>query len=331
MRVTYLENSEFHLWDDFVEKSPQGFIFDYSWWANILTRGDFRICAVFDDDNIIVAGIVLTFFDKGNIVMPILTQSMGILFEDMSKRNNMRLQKQMTKQKEYTNLIWDFIVKDLNKMSVQFNWHYDYWSPLYWKGCEQTTKYTYVISYDDYIPEEEFKRFSKGHKWILNKVEKKSNLKVMETDDVNEYLQESLKTYKRQGTKRGYTDEIVTMLYSELKKRNMARIFKCVDEEGRIHGITFFIYDKREVYYWLGASDSELRESGGHTYLVWFAIQYFADKVKTFNFGGSMIEAVEKNFKNFSSVPKPYYLITYNRNPKLTSAKKLAKLILGKE
>lgn len=328
MNVKYLEKEEYQQWDEFVNTSPQGFIFDYSWWADILTEGDFKICAILDDDNAIVAGVVLPFLGRGKVSMPILTQSMGILFEDFSKQNNIRLQKQMTKQKEYTNTIWDYIEKDVKSFALQFNYHYDYWSPLYWKGCEQTTKYTYVIDYSDYIPAEEFKRFSKGHKWILNRVEKKSDLKVLETDHVDEYLRESLKTYERQGTKRAYSDEVVKSLCEELKKRNMMKIFKCVDPQDRIHGIAIFIYDHREVYYWLGASDAELRESGGHTYLVWHAIQYFADKVSAFNFGGSMIEAVEKNFRNFSSVPKSYYHISYDSKPILAQTKRLIRLIL---
>ena len=330
MEVKYLEQEDYLRWDEFVDRSPQGFIFDYSWWNRILTKNDFKICALFDDDGIIVAGIVLPFFKEGNIHMPILTQSLGILFEDMSKRNNMRLQKQMTTQKEYTNAIWSFMENDIKSFSLQFNYNYDYWSPLFWKGCQQTTRYTYVIDYSGYVPSEEFKRFSKGHKWILNKVEKKSDLKVVETDNVDEYLMESTKTYERQGTKRIYSDEIVKELFAELKQRDMAKIFKCVDSEERIHGITFFIYNEKEAYYWLGASDAELRESGGHTYLVWYAIQYFADKVRTFNFGGSMIEAVERNFKNFSSLPKPYYVISYQKNPTLALAKQLISHILGR-
>lgn len=328
--VKYLTEEEYQKWDEFVDSSPQGFIFDYSWWTAILTENDFKICALFDDDDIIVAGIILPFFSKGHIHMPILTQSQGILFEDMSKRNNMRLQKQMTTQKEYTNAIWSFIEIDIKSLNLQFNYNYDYWSPLFWKGCQQTTRYTYIIDYSGYVPSEEFKRFSKGHKWILNKVEKKSDLKVVETENVDEYLRESTKTYERQGSKRLYSDKIVKELYKELKQRGMAKIFKCVDPEGRIHGITFFIYNKKEVYYWLGASDAELRESGGHTYLVWYGIQYFADKVKTFNFGGSMIEAVERNFKNFSSLPKPYYVISYHKNPTLALAKSLVARLLGR-
>ena len=183
MIVRYLLEDDYETWNHFVEQSPQGFIWDYSWWLEIVTDGDYKICALFDDDNLIVAGISLPFFSTGTIRQPLLTQSLGMLYEDMSKRNNMRLQKQLTNQKEYSNQIIDFILNDFKRFSICFNYNYDYWLPLYWKVFKQTTRYTYVIDYSNYVLEEEFKRFSKGHKWVLNKVEKKSDLKVIKVDD----------------------------------------------------------------------------------------------------------------------------------------------------
>lgn len=321
MEVKYLLEEDFEKWNEFVDSSPQGYIWDYTWWVNILTDGDFRVCAVMDDDNIIVAGVILPFFSSRKIRNTIVTQSQGFLFEDFSLRNNMRLQKQLTTQKEYSNLLFDYIVNDIKDFSMKFFYEYTYWLPLYWKGCKQTTMYTYVIDYENYIPAEEFKRFSKGHKWVLNKVEKKSDLKVYETNDVEEYLAESEKTYIRQGVKRPYTSELIRRLHKEIQAHNVGKIFKIVDSQGKIHGIEYHLYNKKESYYWLGASDESLRNSGGHTYLTWYAIQYFADKVKRFNFGGSMIEAVEKNFRNFSSEPKQYFLISYHKNPKLFTIK----------
>ena len=323
MEVKYLCEEEFEKWNEFVDRSPQGYIWDYTWWVNVLADGDFRVCVVLDDDNIIVAGVILPFFSTKKVHNTTLTQSQGFLYEDFSKRNNMRLQKQLTTQKEYCNLLFDYIIKDIDDFTMRFFYEFKYWLPLYWKGCTQTTWYTYVIDYSNYIPDEEFKRFSKGHKWILNKVEKKSDLKVYETTDIEEYLNESEKTYIRQGVKRPYTAELIRKLHNEIQKHNMGKIFKIVDSNNVIHGIEYHLYNKKESYYWLGASDEELRNSGGHTYLTWYAIQYFADKVERFNFGGSMIEAVEKNFRNFSSEPKQYFYIKYYKHPNMHILKEM--------
>ena len=310
MNVRYLTLEDYPQWDKFVTTSPQGYIWDFSWWVDMMTKGDFKICALYDSDNLIVAGIVLPFFSTKRITSVNLTQSQGLLFEDFSLRNNKRLLKQLTNQKEYTKEIFDFIEKDFVSFDVNFHYMYDYWLPLFWRGYQQTTKYTYVIDYDNYVLEEEFKRFSKGHKWALNKVEKKSDLKVFETEDIEEYLRESHKTYERQGTKRPYTDEEIRKIHEEVSKRGMGKMLKIQDPEGRIHAIAYYLYTEKEVYYWLGASDAELRDSGGHTYLTWYAIKYFSDKVRFFNFGGSMIEYVERNFRNFSATPRQYFNIS---------------------
>lgn len=75
MIVRYLLEDDYETWNHFVEQSPQGFIWDYSWWLEIVTDGDYKICALFDDDNLIVAGISLPFFSTGTIRQPLLTQS----------------------------------------------------------------------------------------------------------------------------------------------------------------------------------------------------------------------------------------------------------------
>ncbi len=331
MKIKYLIENEFPMWNKFVDESPQGFIWDYTWWLDIITNSDFRICALFDDDNLILAGIALPYYSTGRVLQPQLTQSLGILFEDMNKRNNMRLQKQLTNQKEYSYQLFDFIVNDLSSFSLNFNYNYDYWLPLYWKGCTQTTRYTYIIDYSNYILDEEFKRFSKGHKWILNRVEKKSDLKVVQTDDLEEYLSESDKTYQRQGVKKPYSNELIRKIHMELMKRGMGTIFKIADSENNTHAIAYYLHNDKEAYYWLGASDENLRESGGHTYLTWYAIQYFSSKVRYFNFGGSMLEQVERNFRNFSASPRQYFVIQYIKNPFIKQLKGVLKLLIGRK
>lgn len=330
MIVRYLSEADYNIWNRFVDESPQGYIWDYSWWLEIVTNSDFQICALFDDDNLIVAGLALPYFSTRCIYQPPLTQSIGILYENMERNNNIRLQKQLTKQKEYSNQIIDFILKDIKKFSVQFNYNYDYWLPLYWKGFKQTTRYTYVIDYSQYILDEEFKRFSKGHKWILNKVEKKSDLRVVKIEDIEEYLAESDKTYRRQGIKKPYSNELVRLLYKELKEREMGTILKIVDSINQTHAIAVYLHNNKEVYYWLGASDERLRESGGHTYLTWYAIRYFSDKVRFFNFGGSMLEQVERNFRNFSATPRQYFTIQYGFDTLWQLSKNVIKKLIGR-
>jgi hypothetical protein len=307
MSARILRNDEYELWDSFVDKSPQGFLFCKTWWLKSLTKDDFKICVIFEGDEII-AGLILPFISTKRIIQTQLTQSLGILFTDLSL-NNMRLQKQLTKQKELTNLLILESEKYFKYFKIQFNYNYNFWLPLYWKNYNQTTKYTYIIDYAKYNPDIEFSRLSKGHKWIINQVKNRKELTIVETTDIIEFYKEAEKTYIRQKKVIGYTFETLLQLHNELSVRNNSKIFKIVDEFNNIHAMEYFIYDHNEAYYWLGASDEKYRNSGGHTYLTWYAINYFKNKVSFFNFGGSMLEQVEKNFRNFSAEPVQYFEI----------------------
>lgn len=49
MIVRYLSEDDYEVWNHFVDQSPQGFLWDYSWWLDAITDSDFKICALFDN------------------------------------------------------------------------------------------------------------------------------------------------------------------------------------------------------------------------------------------------------------------------------------------
>ncbi len=73
------------LWDAFVDRSPQGSVFCYSWWLGAITKGNFRILAVFRNDEI-VAGIPLAYY-LGKINEPPLTRTLGPVFTSQGPRS----------------------------------------------------------------------------------------------------------------------------------------------------------------------------------------------------------------------------------------------------
>lgn len=306
MIVRFLEDDEFVWWDSFVDKSTQGFLFSKSWWLNIGTKSDFKIC-ICEGDGEILAGLPLPFFSTGNIKMTPLTQSLGLLFYHKA---DIKLQKRLTNEKEYTNLIWDFIKDNINNFIINFHYTYNYWSPLYWSKFNQTTRYTYLINYETFNLKIHFSSLSKGHKWTINKINKSNSLHVLEMNDVDLFYNFMCKTYQRQNLSISYSFDYFNTIHKEILKNDSGIMFQALDDEGNIHAVCYIIYNHKEAYYFLGGSDVEYRNSGAHTMLIWNSIVHFQDKVKIFNFGGSMIEEVDKNFRNFSAVPNPYYVIT---------------------
>lgn len=313
MEVKFLDNKEFEEWNKFVDLSPQGFIFSKSYWLEVVCNSDFKIC-VLKNENEIFAGMVLPFYSSKKIRMPIITQTLGILFKEM---NEMKKQKQLTNQKEYTNLLMEFILKNkkIERIDLNYSYKYNYWLPLFWKKFKQTTRYTYLINYKEIDLKEEFTKFSKGHKWTLKKIEKNKNLLIEETNDITDIYNVLMKTYERQKKKIGYNKKILGEIFEKLIKRQEIKAFRICNKENKItQAVVIYIYNKKEVYYWLGGSDPDYRDEGVHTYLIWYGISYFSDKVDIFNFGGSMLENVEKNFKNFGGTPTQYYNIFWYKN-----------------
>lgn len=303
--VRFLTPEEYPAWDNFVDQTDQGSLFSKSWWLAVTTKNSFRIC-VAEGDGEIFAGLPLPYYDTRHIRMPRLSQSGGILFRE---KKDTKLQKKLTNQKEYTNLIFEFIRDQIKTFDISFNHNYAYWSPLFWLGFKQTTKYTYLIDYKDFDATGHFVSLSKGHKWVVNKAARNESLSIKEISDLDVFYHEAKKTYARKNLNIGYSLEELAQLDLVLKEQNARKIFIVTDDENNIHAVNYFIYDKNEVYYWLGASDEQHRSSGGHTYLIWHAIKYFSDKTERFNFGGSMMEDVDKNFRNFGATPAPYYRI----------------------
>lgn len=330
MKVKFLKESEYIKWDEFVDASPQGFIFSKSYWLKIITKNDFKIC-VLENENEIFAGLPLPNFSQNKITNILFTQSLGILYRDMI---GIKRQKILTNEKEYTKKIIEFLREKtkIKEINLNFSPKYEYWLPLYWEGFKQTTRYTYYIDYTKVNLEEEFTKFSKGHKWTLNKVEKNKDILIEETEDLDMVYSILEKTYERQGKKIGYSKEMLKNIYNVLREKNEIKIFKIFNKKDeKVHATTIFIYDKKEVYYCLGGSDIEYRKEGTHTYLIWYAINYFSKITKKFNFGGSMLEEVEKNFRNFNGELTPYFNIYWSRNWSVFYLKRLVKLFLRKE
>lgn len=83
------------------------------------------------------------------------------------------------------------------------------------------------------------------------------------------------------------------------------RMLFAVDEAGRRHAATYTIWDQHTAYYLLGGSDPKLRQSGGHTFALWETILRASEHVDTFDFEGSNVRPIEKNFRAFGGRQTP--------------------------
>jgi len=321
MPVEFLQKSSKDKWNSFVDKSPQGSIFCYYEWLEFSTYDDFEIL-VYVENNNIIAGMPLPFYSTNRIRLPALTQKMGVLFEDFS---HLKYVKKLEKEKEIIYGFLDVLESNKKSYNMNFDWHFDNWLPFYWKGYEQTSRYTYVIEFSEKNPDLVWQDMDHSIRKSIRKAHKNS-LDICETFDIEEFYEINKYTFKRQNLKIPYSFNYVQNLYNTFKEN--IRMFKAVDNNNNTHAINFYIKDNKTAYYLMSGSDINYRASGAQNFIQWEAIKYYCDKVKYFDFEGSMIESIESNFRKFGAVQKQYFNI-YNKSI-LRKLKDIVKIILNR-
>jgi len=117
-------------------------------------------------------------------------------------------------------------------------------------------------------------------------------------------------TLKKQDAEISYSFEHFNKLYNSAYNHNAGRTIYAVDSDNNIHAGLFVLWDKNSAYDLISTIDPDYRNSGGATLLVQEIIKFLSPKTDRFDFEGSMIENVEKSFRQFGAKQKPYFDIT---------------------
>ncbi len=306
IQIVKLRKEEFEEWNRFVDLSPQGDVFCYSWWLDAVTKSRFIIYAVRSGDEI-VAGMPLALDRNGKVNEPHLTRTLGVLYKP---QQSLPEHKQISNQRKWVEALLTCINPD---NTVQFCTHSEFkdWLPLRWIGFKQTTRYTYIIRYDGLSSDSLWLKLNGGRKNSITRAVKRG-IRVKETDDLKSFYDLVHSTYQRQGMKFWLSLEELACLDDAIMKNGRRVILAAIDELNVLHAAIYVIcFRNRSAFNLLSGSNPEYRSLGGHTLVLWEAIRYFMDKVEFFNFGGSNIERIEEHFRGFGGKMIPYFHI-YN-------------------
>ena len=285
-------------------------IFSQSWWLDSVCGTDNWDVCLIEKGGKIVASMPYYKTKKfmlNMIFMPKLTQTMGpyILYPKG--------------QKYYKKLSWDKdiinkLLRQLPKYDYFFqNLHYSItnWLPFYWNGYKQTIRYTYII--ENITVEDLEKKFETD---IRRRRRKATNIgvEVYESDDIKKFYELNEMTFIRQGKEMPYSFKFIESLYNNCKENNACKIFFAKDKDGIIIAGNFLIYDKNTVYYLMGGINPKYKDLGGMDVVQFESIKFALKSGRKFDFEGSMIESIEKYFRSFGAIQKPYSQITKSRN-----------------
>lgn len=279
-------------------------VFLYDWWLDAVCNDDWDVALV-KPDNEILAFMpfhfknVLTFRIS---ILPQLTQFLGPWINypaDLKESNKAEYEKRMMNE---------LIVQlpDYDHFEQNFHFSVENWLPFYWKNYEQTTRYTYIIE-DIAHTERIFNNFTPSKRKNINKATELVEIRFdMSADDFFEHHKNSL---EKQGQKILYSKELFKKIYAKAYEHRAGKTIYAVDRNGIIHSALFVVWSKYSAYDLISSIDPDHKNSEASSLLVWEMIKFLSGKTHRFDFEGSMIEPVEKSFRQFGTVQKAYFNI----------------------
>ncbi len=280
-------------------------LFSKDWWLDaVCGKDNWNVALSLQNDAIIGALPYYTEKKRGftYMTMPTLTQHLGVWITyppEQTATNKLSFEKDVL-----TELIEQLPKADLYCQNLYYT--LTNWLPFYWKGFEQTTRYTYVLE-DLSDPEKLLTSFKSNIRTDIKKAQK--TVTVQESDDLEAFYKINSMTFKRQNISMGHSFELLQRIDRACAERSARKIFFAKDAEGRTHAAVYLVWDSESAYYLLSGGDPELRNSGATSLLLWHAIQYASKVTKRFDFEGSMIEPVERFFRAFGGTQSPYLQI----------------------
>jgi len=281
-------------------------IFSKDWWLDAAT-GENNWSVVIIEENGRIVGALPYCSEKKYwfrlIRMPKLTQKLGPWIkypEGIKYYDKLSLEKR----------VMIAIIDNLPKFDW-FEQNFDYtitnWLPFYWKGFNQTTRYTYVIE-DLSDLDSVFENFEHSKRKNIKRAEKIITVKY--DLPAKEFYDNHKMTLSKEGKRIVYSYELFKRIHKACYNQDCGKTIYGVDKNDKIHSALFVIWDKNSAYDLISTIDPDFRNSGSASLLIREIMKYVSQKTKKFDFEGSMIEPVEQSFRRFGGVQKPYLRIS---------------------
>ena len=280
-------------------------VFSRDWWLDVVCGANNWEVILVKENNQIQAALPYYLLRPHIIFMPFYTQTMGIWFAPHSDDT-----KHISVQ-EHRQSICNKIIEQIKPYkSFWQNFHYDFtdWLPFYWSGYKQTTRYTYLLKNlknSDYL----WDNMSQQTRRNIKKATERFHITVKQGISIDDFMQVYTQTFERQHIKNTQDIQVLQRLIEVCRQRKQGELWGGYDQQGRIHAAVFIVWQKQSAYYLAGGGDTELRQSGAHSLVLWEAIQYTAGYSEVFDLEGSMLPGVERFFRELGGIQTPYFAI----------------------
>lgn len=218
------------------------------------------------------------------------------------------------------NEIIDYIESlGIDKYEQQYHYSFTNWLPFFWRHYNEITRYTYVIENTQNMDQVE-KNYSSS---LRNCIRKGQKMVHIHENDIllEEFYRINKMSFERQGKEIPYSFDFVKRIYEAGKKQQAVKIMVAEDDIGNIHSVAFLVWDEEAVYYLLNGTNSEFKNSQANCYLIHESIKVASRMGKKFDFEGSVIKSIEKVFREYGGIRKPYFRIYKSFNEEVDKLK----------
>ena len=222
---------------------------------------------------------VLPFFYKNKTIfkflgLPVFSQHLGPwLIYPKGQKNNTKL---AFEKEVLTNLI--NLLPKANVSVIKAHHSIQNILPFVWKGFNSTVKYTYILK--DILKKEAtlLENLSSGTRKNIKKAQK--IVEISESEDVSELFNLIQLTFNRQRMKVPFNDTQLLNLYNCCKEKKSCKILLAKDKENNIHSGILLIWNHNTVYYLIGGSNPNFRNSEAMSLVMWESIKFASSFAK---------------------------------------------------
>lgn len=286
------------------EREPSIPLFSQAWWLTAVCGSENWDVALFRKGGQVCGALpyaITRRFGFTVLSQPPLTQTLGPWIKPLSTGYASRL----GEQKDILHALIDALPP---YDQYAQNWHYSItnWLPFYWRGFQQSTRYTYAI--DELNSEAQlWSGLQEGIRRNIRKAQKRFKLVVHDDSGIETVLRLSQLSFQRQGMGFSYDEALLRRIDAACHQRQCRRAWIASDQEGRPHAGIYVVWDRNSAYYLLGGGDPSLRNSGAASLCLWHAIGEASNVTQCFDFEGSMLEPIERFFRGFGATQKAYF------------------------
>jgi len=291
-------------WDALVDQSPQGILYCRTWWLDAVAPGRYTLLTVRHGQEIRAGWPIVWAEDRRvpQVVTPPLTQKLGILFA----KSTAKYSEELATQHKLIEALLEQLPADVT-LAQNFHENFTNWLPFFWRGYQQTCRYTYVLDdlSDTGVIWEQMRQTTRTQ---VRRAQK-NGLRVVDTDDLEHFYAVNSKTFDRQGMATPYSLDFVGRIDDACRAHAGRKIFMAVGPDGRVRAGIYLVYDSRCAILLLSGGDEDLRSDGAGSLLVWESIRFASTVSRRFDFEGSMLRPVERHYRGFGGRQTPYYRI----------------------